>query len=52
MMCAKKSSDGRAKQLECEGGGELRVLLCGKTITGEILPVLLDEDGAIITTSA
>lgn len=47
MMCAKKS-DGRAKMLECSDTGELRVLLCGVTISGEILPVLLDEDGAIL----
>jgi hypothetical protein len=50
-MTAKKTSDGRCKRLECEDTGELRVLLCGKTISGEILPVLLDADGAIITTS-
>jgi hypothetical protein len=50
MMCAKKA-DGRAKMLTCEDTGELRVLLCGKTITGEVLPILIDEDGAIITSS-
>jgi hypothetical protein len=48
MMCAKKA-DGRAKMLECEDGGELRVLLCGKTITGELLPILVDENGCILT---
>jgi len=52
MMCAKKSSDGRAKRLECEDSGELRVLLCGKTITGEVLPVLIDENGCILTSAA
>ena len=51
MLCAKKTSDGRPERLECEDTGELKVLLCGKTISGEILPVLVDEDGAIITTS-
>jgi hypothetical protein len=39
MMCAKKA-DGRAKMLECEDTGELK-----------ILPVLVDADGAVITTS-
>jgi hypothetical protein len=32
--------------------GELRALLCGVMISGEILPVLLDEDGCIITTQS
>lgn len=52
MMCAKRTGDGKAKMLECEDGGELKVLLCGKTINGEILPILVDEDGAVVTTSA
>jgi hypothetical protein len=52
MLCAKRTSDGRAKMIECEDTGELKVLLCGKTISGEILPILVDEDGAVITTSA
>jgi len=52
MMCAKKTSDGGAKMLECEDTGELRVMLCGKTMSGEILPILVDEDGAVVTTSA
>jgi len=51
MMCAKKS-DGRAKMLECTDEGALKVLLCGVTISGELLPILVDEDGAIITSSA
>jgi len=51
MLCAKKTSDGRPKRLECEDSGELRVLLCGKTISGEVLPVLLDEYGAVVISS-
>jgi len=52
MMCAKKTSDGKAKMVECEDTGELKVLLCGKTISGEILPILADEDGAVVTTQS
>ncbi|MFA5378349.1 MAG: hypothetical protein WC455_21525 [Dehalococcoidia bacterium] len=48
MICAKKTSDVRPKRLECEDSGELRVLLCGKTITVEVLPILVDEDGCIV----
>jgi hypothetical protein len=50
MMCAKKTSDGKAKMVECEDTGELRIVICGKTISGEILPILVDEDGCILTT--
>jgi hypothetical protein len=52
MMCAKKTSDGKAKMIECEDTGELRVMLCGKTISGEILPVRVDENGCILTSAA
>lgn len=50
MMCAKKTSDGRAKRLECGDGGELKIVLYGTTISGELLPILVDEDGAVIVT--
>lgn len=47
-----KRSDGRPKAAEGEDSGEIRVLICGKTISGEILPVLIDENGCILTSSA
>lgn len=52
MICAKKSSDGKAKMIECEDSGELKVLLCGKTASGDILPIQVDEDGALIVKQA
>jgi len=45
-----KKSDGEAKAAEGEDSGEIRVVICGKTIAGDILPVLVDADGAIIVT--
>ncbi len=48
MMCAKRTSDGKAKMLECGDGGELKVVLYGTTISGELLPILVDENGCII----
>lgn len=51
MMCAKKTSGGGFKTIECEDSGELHVLLCGKTASGEIKPVLVDGDGKLITSS-
>ena len=51
MMCAKKTSDGRAKMLECEDTGELRVVLCGKQLDGTITPVLVDAAGKLILAS-
>jgi hypothetical protein len=50
MMTAKKSSDGQCKRLECGDGGELKVILYGTTISGELLPILVDADGCILTT--
>lgn len=51
MMCAKKTSDGKAKMLECEDTGELKVLLCGKQLDGTITPILVDSNGKIIMAS-
>jgi hypothetical protein len=50
MMCAKRTSDGRAKMIECGDGGEVKIVLYGTTISGELLPILVDEDGAIMVT--
>lgn len=51
MISAKKTSDGHLKALECEDTGELRVVICGKQIDGTITPILVDEDGKIITST-
>jgi len=51
MMCAKKTSDGKTKMLECEDTGELKVLLCGKQLDGTVTPILVDSNGKIIMAS-
>ncbi|NPV61329.1 MAG: hypothetical protein HPY61_01640 [Methanotrichaceae archaeon] len=51
MMCAKKSSDGQAKRLECSDEGRLYVVLYGRTSTGDLVPVLVDETGRIVISS-
>jgi len=50
-LYGKKTSDGLPKALECEDTGELRVVICGQQLDGTITPILVDEDGKIITSS-
>ena len=46
MMCVRKRSDGHIKVVEGTDTGEPYVVLCGKTASGDIVPV--DDDGKII----
>ena len=48
MMCVRKRSDGHIKVVEGTDTGEPYVVLCGKTASGDIVPVLVDDDGKII----
>jgi len=48
MMCVRKRSDGHIKVVEGTDSGEPYVVLCGKTASGDIVPVLVDDDGKII----
>ena len=48
MMCVRKRSDGHIKAVEGTDTGEPYVVLCGKTASGDIVPVLVDDDGKII----
>ena len=47
-MCVRKRSDGHIKVVEGTDTGEPYVVLCGKTASGDIVPVLVDDDGEII----
>lgn len=47
-MCVRKRSDGWIKVVEGTDTGEPYVVLCGKTASGDIVPVLVDDDGKII----
>ncbi len=47
-MCVRKRSDGHIKVVEGTDTGEPYVVLCGKTASGDIVPVLVDADGKII----
>jgi hypothetical protein len=47
-MCVRKRSDGLLKVVEGTDTGEPYVVLCGKTASGDIVPVLVDADGKII----
>ena len=47
-MCVRKRSDGHIKVVEGTDSGEAYVVLCGKTASGDIVPVLVDDDGKII----
>ena len=48
MMLIKKRSDGKFKCVEGTDSGEAYVVICGKTASGDIVPVLVDDDGKII----
>ena len=48
MMCIKARSDGRIKCVEGSDTGEPYVVVCGKTTSGNIVPILVDDDGKII----
>ena len=48
MMCVRRRSDGHIKVVEGTDTGEPYVVLCGKTASGDIVPVLVDADGKII----
>lgn len=48
MMLIKKRSDGKFKCVEGTDTGEAYVVLCGQTASGDIVPVLVDDDGKII----
>jgi len=48
MMCVRKRSDDHIKVVEGTDTGEPYVVLCGKTASGDIVPVLVDADGKII----
>lgn len=48
VMCVRKRSDGHIKVVEGTDTGEPYVVLCGKTASGDIVPVLVDADGKII----
>lgn len=48
MMCVRKRSDGHIKVVEGTDAGEPYVVVCGKTASGDIVPVLVDDDGKII----
>ncbi len=47
-MCVRKRSDGHIKVVEGTDTGEPYMVLCGKTASGDIVPVLVDADGKII----
>jgi hypothetical protein len=47
-MCVRKRSDGLLKVVEGTDTGEPYVVLCGKTASGDIVPILVDDDGKII----
>ena len=47
-MCVRKRSDGHIKVVEGTDGGEPYVVICGKTASGDIVPILVDDDGKII----
>jgi len=48
IMRMRKRSDGRVRVLEGTDSGEAYVVICGKTASGDIVPVLVDDDGKII----
>jgi len=50
-MCVKKRSDGQIKCVEGTDSGEAYMILCGVTAAGEIKPILVDDDGKIITSA-
>ena len=52
MMYAKSRSSGQFKAVEGGDDGELYCILCGQTASGDIVPVLVDADGKIITTTS
>ena len=47
-MCVRKRSDGHIKVVEGSDTGEPYVVICGKTASGDIVPILVDADGKII----
>jgi hypothetical protein len=47
-MCVRKRSDGHIKVVEGTDSGEVYVVVCGKTASGDIVPILVDDDGKII----
>ncbi|OPY57594.1 MAG: hypothetical protein A4E49_00021 [Methanosaeta sp. PtaU1.Bin112] len=47
-MIIKQRSDGRAKMVEGTDTGEPYVILCGVTASGEVKPLLVDDDGKLI----
>lgn len=51
MMSAKRTSDGRSKKVECSDSGEVKVLLCGLTASGVVVPVRVDDLGKIVLSS-
>ena len=52
IMRMRKRSDGRVRVLEGTDSGEAYVGICGKTASGDIVPVLVDAAGKIITTTS
>jgi hypothetical protein len=48
MMYAKMRSTGQFKAVECGDAGEVYMLLCGLTASGEVKPLRVDDDGKII----
>ncbi|MFZ3145379.1 hypothetical protein [Methanothrix sp.] len=52
MMLIKKRSDGKFKCVEGTDTGEPYVVLCGQTASGVTVPLLVDADGKIITTTS
>lgn len=52
MMCVRKRSDGHIKVVEGTDTGEPYVVLCGQTASGVTVPLLVDADGKIVTTTS
>ena len=50
-MLIKKRSDGKFKCVEGTDSGEAYVVICGKTASGDIVPVLVDDDGKLVLSS-
>jgi hypothetical protein len=48
MMCVRKRSDGHIKAVEGTDSGEVYVILCGVTASGEIKPIRVDDLGRIV----
>lgn len=48
VLFARVEGSTEEKALECKSSGELKILLCGQTVGGDIVPLLVDADGKIV----